>query len=158
MKLTLRSLLLVALALTVLVTSVGCSKDTEDAAETKQIAVDFAKSYLIERDSDKAMSYVVPISDFGYVTKEAVDSSILGDRQKQCRVRENSVTVGPPPPNITVPEVTAADREKGISDRVLWIVAYAMTCGTSTREASRSVRVYLEKVNDVWGVSRCNFY
>lgn len=158
MKRTLRMLVLVLVALAVLVAGVGCKKTNPEDALTQQIALDFAKSYLVERDSEKAMTFVVPITDFGYVTKEAVDSSILGDRQKQCTVREDSITVGPPAANITVPEVTDADRAKGISDRKLWIVAYAMKCGTSTREATRGVRVYLEKVNDKWGVSRCNFY
>ena len=157
MKHTTRVFLAVLLVSSVLVLAVGCQQTDPEVAEQQRIAKEFMYNVLVTQDADAAMTYVVPLTGFGYVTKEAIESSILNDKQKKCVTNPDSLTVGPPSPNLRVPEVTEEDKAKGISERSLWIVGYSMRCQGFARDTDRSTQVFLEKVNGKWGVSKCTF-
>ncbi|MCE5258762.1 MAG: hypothetical protein LLG44_06820 [Chloroflexi bacterium] len=157
MKPVVRVLLAVILVSTIAVAAVGCKKANPEEEETKRIAQEFALAVFVTRDPDAAMALAVPLTGFGYVTKEAIESTILNDKQKQCTTKPESVQVGAPGANLKVPEVTDADRAKGITDRVLWVVGYSYRCGTQTRDTARTTQVFLEKVNGKWGISKCTF-
>lgn len=157
MKQVVRLLTAVVLVSIILVAAVGCRQEDPDTVETQRIAKEFTTAFLINQDPDLALTYAVPLTGFGYVTKAAIESTILNDKQKRCTNKPESIAVGSPSPNIRVPEVTDADKAKGIEERVLWVVAYSYRCGTSTRDTARTTQVFLEKVNGVWGVSKCTF-
>ncbi|NLV73324.1 MAG: hypothetical protein GXY52_01365 [Chloroflexi bacterium] len=152
-----RMLGIIVLVFAVVLTAVGCAKSDPEREETKRIAHEFTTAVFVTRDADAAMALTVPIEGFGYVTKEAVESTILNDRQKKCTTAPESVQVGAPGANLRVPPVTDADKAKGITERVLWIVGYAYRCGSQTRDTTRTTQVFLEKVNGTWGVSKCTF-
>lgn len=152
-----RVFLVITLLASVVASSVGCKKADPDQVETQRLAQEFAYNVFVTRDPDAAMALVVPITGFGYVTKEAIDSTILNDRQKKCTTRPDSVEVGPTSPYYKLPVITDADKAKGVEDRVQWSVGYAYLCGTQTRETTRSTRIVLEKVNGKWGVAKCTF-
>ncbi|MHB1355956.1 MAG: hypothetical protein ACYCZF_08265 [Anaerolineae bacterium] len=157
MKQVMRTALLMALVVMLLLVAAGCKPSNPDDGETKAIAKQFAEAVFVTRDPDAGMALVVPITGFGYVTKEAIESTILNDRQKKCTTKPESVQVGAPGANLYAPDVTESDKSKGITDRVLWIVAYSYRCGAQAQDSNRTTQVYLEKVNGKWGVSKCTF-
>lgn len=157
MKQVMRVTMLMALVVGIVLVAVGCKPKNPDDQETMAIAKQFADAVFVTRDPTAGMALVVPMTGFGYVTKEAIESTILNDRQKKCTTKPESVQVGAPGSDLSVPVVSDADKAKGISDRVLWIVAYSYRCGSQGYDSNRSTQVFLEKVNGKWGISKCTF-
>jgi hypothetical protein len=157
MKQVARFIMSMALVAGVVLVAIGCNPANPDDKETMALARDFTTAVFVTRDPAAAMAMVVPITGFGYVTKDAIDSTILNDRQKKCTTDPTSVQAGPPGSNLSAPAVSDADRAKGITDRVLWIVSYNYRCGSQAQDSNRSTQVYLEKVNGKWGISKCTF-
>lgn len=157
MKQVMRVMMLIVLVAGIVLVAVGCKPNNPDDQETKAIAKQFADAVFVTRDSAVGMALVVPITGFGYVTKEAIDSTILNDRQKKCTTAPQSVQVGAPGSDLSVPVVSDADKAKGITDRALWIVAYSYRCGSQGYDSNRTTQVFLEKVNGKWGISKCTF-
>jgi hypothetical protein len=157
MKQVTRITVVLVLVAGIVLGAVGCKPKNPDDAITMDIAQKFATAVFVTRDPDAAMALVVPITTFGYVDKKAVESTILNDRQKKCTTKPESVQVGAPGSNLVAPDLTDADRAKGITARVLWIVAYSYRCGSQAQDSNRTTQIYLEKVNGTWGVSKCTF-
>jgi hypothetical protein len=157
MKQVVRVTILVLVVAGIVLFAGGCSTANPEDKQTMAIAQQFVTAVFATGDDAAAMALVVPITGLGYVTKDAVDSTILNDKQKSCVTPVNSVEAGPPGSNLSAPPVTDADIAKGISARVLWVVAYTYRCGNQGYDSSRTTQVTLEKVNGTWGISKCTF-
>ena len=157
MKLLIRIAVFMVLVMGIALVATGCKTANPDDKVTIALAKDFTTAVFVTRDPAAAMAMVVPITGFGYVTTEAINSTILNDRQKKCTTDPASVQAGPPGSDLNVPAVSDADKAKGITDRVLWIVSYNYRCGTQAQDSNRSTQVFLEKVNGKWGISKCTF-
>ena len=142
-------LLLVAL---LLVTS-GCATSNPADAETKAIAVAFVKAVFVDRDCDAAMNMTSGVTTYGYVDRKAIESTIQDDIRKNCTTDPASVDAGKVASGFKVPELTAADKERGAVERIAWFVGSSYAC-TGTQNAPRTTVVILDKANDKWTVSR----
>ena len=157
MKQVVRVTMVVLVVAAIVLVAGGCSTANPEDKQTMAIAQQFATVVFSTGDSAAAIALVVPLTGLGYVTKDAVDSTILNDKQKSCITPANSVEAGPPGSDLSTPPVTAADTAKGISARVLWVVSYNYRCGNQGYDSNRTTQVTLEKVNGTWGISKCTF-
>ncbi|MHB9034663.1 MAG: hypothetical protein ACYC6L_16650, partial [Anaerolineae bacterium] len=124
---------------------------------TMAIAKEFATAVYVKGDAKEAMSLVVPLTGYGYVTQDAVQSTILSNTQKHCSVDPATVMVGPTSNDFKLKAVTSADTARGIEDRAAWTVGFSAKCQDTTSSYSGDIRIILEKVNGSWGVASSTF-
>ncbi|MHB1355537.1 MAG: hypothetical protein ACYCZF_06135 [Anaerolineae bacterium] len=131
----------------------GCRKASPDDAETQGLAKQFMQAVFVKHDSALAMSFVGPINTYTYVTQAMVDDIIATENKNRCTTPPESVQVGALPGDVTIPEITATDASKGITERTAWTVASVFECAGGVTGDRISI-VLLEKVNGKWGVAK----
>jgi hypothetical protein len=157
MKQLLRCLFLLLIG-TVMVSGVaGCKKANPDDPETQALAKQFIEAVYVNHDSSQAMSLVVPITNYGYVSAKIIDETIAAETKKKCSTPVESVSPGRPGDDVTIPELSEADAAKGITARAAWAVASKYLCAGQSTTADRSSLLMLEKVNGKWGVAKVSW-
>ena len=157
MKHMIRCLVLVLVIAGVVLAAMGCKKASPDDAETQAIAKQFMEAVFVSHESALAMSLVVPIDTYGYVTAKVVDDILADEKKNKCSTPLESVQVGALSGDVTIPDITATDTSKGITARTAWLVSSKYRCGTQARDADRLSIVFLEKVNGKWGISKVSW-
>jgi hypothetical protein len=147
---------LVAMA-ALLVTAAGCKKANPDDAETQALARQFITTIYVNHDATTAMSLVVAIANFGYITEKIVQDTIDADVKNRCSVAAESVLPGPTGDDVTIAEIRDSDTDRGITERTAWVVASKAKCAGSGSTVDRTAIVFLEKVNGKWGVSKVSW-
>jgi hypothetical protein len=154
MKPNLRYLVLVLAAAGMIFSAAGCRKARPDDPETQALAKQFMTAVFVTHDAALAMSLVVPIDKYGYVTAKMLDDTVKNEIQKKCSTPAESVQVGAPGSDVEIPELSADDTARGITARTAWLVSSRFTCTGQTAAADRTTVVYLEQVNGKWGISQ----
>jgi hypothetical protein len=157
MKHMLRYLVLFLIVTGIILGTTGCKKLTPDDIETQALAKQFMEAVFVSHDPVLAMTFVVPITTFGYVTTQIVEDTVAAEIKNSCITTPDSVLPGSLSGDVTVPELTAADGTKGITARTAWMVSSKFKCGNQGRDADRISVVYLEKVNGKWGVAKVDW-
>jgi hypothetical protein len=157
MKNIMRYLVLLLVVAGMLLGAVGCKKLSPDDIETQALAVQFMQAIFVSHDANLAMTFVVPITTYGYVTTKIVEDTVAAEIKNQCTTPSDSVLPGAPAADVTIPEISATDTAKGITARTAWLVSSKFRCGTQGRDADRISVVYLEKVNGKWGVAKVDW-
>jgi hypothetical protein len=157
MKSALRTLIIVLIAAGLVVVTAGCKKANPDDPETQAIARQFIEAVYVNHDSAQAMTFVVPITTYGYVNAKIVDDTIAAETKNKCSTPVESVLPGKPGDDVTIPELTDADANKGITARAAWAVASKYLCSGASKGIDRSSLVLLEKVNGKWGVAKVSW-
>jgi hypothetical protein len=135
----------------------ACRKTNPDDPETQALAKQFLEAVYVNHDGTLAMSFVVPITAFGYVNAKIIDDTIANEMKKKCSTPVESVSPGRPGDDVTIPELSSADAAKGITARVAWAVASKYLCAGQSSTADRSSLVMLEKVNGKWGIAKVSW-
>jgi hypothetical protein len=157
MKHLLRSLVGLSIIVGMLLAPAGCKKANPDDPETQALAKQFIQAVYVSHDSALAMTFVVPITTYGYVNAKIVDDTIAAETKNKCSTPEESVLPGKPGDDVTIPELTDADASKGITARAAWAVASKYLCSGASKGIDRSSLVLLEKVNGKWGVAKVSW-
>ena len=157
MKRALRDALVVLIVAGVVLAAMGCRKASPDDAETMALAKQFMEAVYVSHDSALAMSLVVPIDTYGYVTTKIVEDTVATEIKNKCITPLESVQPGALSGDVTIPDISATDTSKGITARTAWLVSSKYRCGTQARDADRLSIVYLEKVNGKWGISKVSW-
>ncbi|MHB9032981.1 MAG: hypothetical protein ACYC6L_08035 [Anaerolineae bacterium] len=147
----------VGLLVGLLLVSAGCAKASADDAETKAIAEAFVRAVFIERDAAKAMGMTSGVTTYGYVSEDAIKSTIVDDTTKKCSTDPNSIGAGKVASGFNVPALSSADKERGATERVAWFVGSTYSCAGSIA-APRTTAVILDKANGKWAVSKVILY
>jgi hypothetical protein len=132
---------------------VGCKKLSADDLETQALARQFMQAVLVNHDAALAMTFVGPISTYGYVTRAMVDDIIATENKNKCATPPEGVQVGALPGDVSIPVITATDATKGITARAGWTVASTFKCSDKVVDDRISI-VLLEKVNGKWGIAK----
>ena len=156
MKRVLQVVMVLLVIAGVVMAAVSCKKLSPDDAETMALAKQFMEAVYVSHDSALAMSLVMPIDTYGYVTTKIVEDTVATEKNK-CITPLESVQPGALSGDVTIPDISATDTSKGITARTAWLVSSKYRCGTQARDADRLSIVYLEKVNGKWGISKVSW-
>jgi hypothetical protein len=132
----------------------GCKKASPDDAETQALARQFMEAVYVNHDPALAMSLVVPITAYGYVTTSVVESTVADEVNGKCSTPADSIQTGAPAGDVTIPDISTNDTAKGITARTAWMVSSTFLCTGQSKAADRTAVVFLEKVNGKWGISK----
>ncbi|MHB1355538.1 MAG: hypothetical protein ACYCZF_06140 [Anaerolineae bacterium] len=157
MKHMMRYLILLLVVAGMILGAIGCKKLSPEDIETQALAKQFMEAVFVEQDAIKAMTFVVPISTFGYVTAQIVEDTVAAEIKNSCVTTPDSVLPGSLSGDVTISEITATDGTKGITARTAWMVSSKFKCGGQGRDGDRISVVYLEKVNGTWGVAKVDW-
>jgi hypothetical protein len=153
MKLNFRYSVLLVIVMCIVMSVMGCRKLSPEDLETQALAKQFMQAVYINNDSALAMTFVGPITTYGYVTPKMVDDIIATDTKDRCTTPPESLQVSALDIDMKVPELTASDGAKGITLRTGWKVSSTIRCAGQKDDLRVSI-VELEKVNGKWGVGR----
>jgi len=153
MRRVVRLLALLLVTVSIVFLSAGCKKLSPEDIETQALARQFMEAVYLKHDSALAMSLVGPITTYGYVTLKMVDDVIATDNKDRCTVSPESMQVGSLSIDMKIPELSANDATKGITERTGWKVVSTAKC-VGQQDDMRVSIVELEKVNGKWGVGR----
>ena len=157
MKRVMRCLVLLLVVAGIVFGAAGCRKASPDDIETQALAKQFMQAIFVSHDSALAMSLVVPIDTYGYVTTKIVEDTVAAEISNKCSTPLESVQSGAPGGDVTIPDISTNDTSKGITARTAWLVSSKFRCGTQDRDADRTSVVYLEKVNGKWGIAKVDW-
>lgn len=149
-----KTILLCCAVLLALGTVAACKQADPEELATQAMARQFIEEVYVRTNADAAEALLGPFDTYGYVTREIIDETIAGQKQKGCVTADN-VSAGKPGGDVRIPPVTDGDRAKGIEARTAWAVASNYACGGA--RTSRISVVFLEKVNGKWGISKVSF-
>ncbi|MHB9032980.1 MAG: hypothetical protein ACYC6L_08030 [Anaerolineae bacterium] len=79
-----------------LVSTAGCAQANPDEAQTRALAVAFVKAVFVQGDAALAMSMTNGVNAYGFVSEQAVASTIAEDKAKLCVTDPNTVEAGTP--------------------------------------------------------------
>ena len=82
MQRTLRVAMVALIVSTIVLGAAGCKKANPDDPETQALAKQFMEAVYVSHDSVLAMSLVVPIDTYGYVTTKIVEDSVATTKKQ----------------------------------------------------------------------------